>query len=231
MVQQTPPVTDWTSDFDVMDPGYVEDPFPIWDELRKTCPVARTERRTGAWLLTTYADVTAAAHDIEHFSLARGWCDRQRPGRRRRAQRDPLRAPAHLRGPAAAHLDPTAPSPLVLAREGRDVRGDDARPVQPPDRRLRGARPRRRGGRLRPADPRPGDRTGPRRARRHVGLVHRVVRDLLEFADDPERVARGQEGLGTYLIAEIASRRAAPGEDLINESSASPTTASRSRTG
>jgi hypothetical protein len=43
------------------------------------------------------------------------------------------------------------------------------------------------------------------------------VRDLLEFADDPERVARGQEGLGNYLIAEVASRRNEPGDDLISE--------------
>ena len=63
-----PPVVDWATDFDVMDPAYVEDPFSIWDDLRKTCPIAHTDRRGGAWLLTTYADVTAAAHDIERFS-------------------------------------------------------------------------------------------------------------------------------------------------------------------
>ncbi len=62
------PVTSWETDFDVMDPSYVENPFPIWDALRETCPVAHTERRRGAWLLTTYDDVTAAAHDIETFS-------------------------------------------------------------------------------------------------------------------------------------------------------------------
>src|ERR1019366_9567464 len=67
MVQRGP-VADWTTDFDVMDPAYIEDPFSIWDELRKTCPVAHTERRGGAWLLTTYEDVTEAAHDIGTFS-------------------------------------------------------------------------------------------------------------------------------------------------------------------
>lgn len=51
-----------------MDPAYIEDPFTIWDKLRVTCPVAHTERRGGAWLLTTYDDVTKAAHDIERFS-------------------------------------------------------------------------------------------------------------------------------------------------------------------
>jgi len=62
------PVADWTTDFDVMDPAYIEDPFSIWDDLRKKCPIAHTNRRGGAWLLTTYADVTEAAHDIERFS-------------------------------------------------------------------------------------------------------------------------------------------------------------------
>ena len=28
------PVTSWETDFDVMDPQYVNDPFPIWDTLR-----------------------------------------------------------------------------------------------------------------------------------------------------------------------------------------------------
>src|SRR3974390_1348853 len=62
------PVADWATDFDVMDPQYIKDPFTIWDELRNTCPVAHTERRKGAWLLTTYEDVTAAAHDVATFS-------------------------------------------------------------------------------------------------------------------------------------------------------------------
>ncbi len=65
---QRQPVADWATDFDVMDPRYIDDPFSIWDDLRKTCPVAHTDRRGGAWLLTTYADVTEAAHDIERFS-------------------------------------------------------------------------------------------------------------------------------------------------------------------
>jgi cytochrome P450 len=63
-----PAVNDWNTDFDVMDPAYIEDPFTIWDKLRVTCPVAHTDRRGGAWLLTTYDDVTKAAHDIERFS-------------------------------------------------------------------------------------------------------------------------------------------------------------------
>ena len=65
---RTQPVEDWTSDFDVLDESYVRDPFPRWDELRRECPIARTDRRGRAWLPTTYADVTTLAKDVEHFS-------------------------------------------------------------------------------------------------------------------------------------------------------------------
>ncbi|MGO9343373.1 MAG: cytochrome P450, partial [Acidimicrobiales bacterium] len=62
------PVTDWATDFDVLDPSYIEDPFSIWSALRKSCPIAHTDRRGSNWLPTRYGDVTEIAHDIEHFS-------------------------------------------------------------------------------------------------------------------------------------------------------------------
>jgi cytochrome P450 len=62
------PVRDWATDFDVADPRYESNPFPIWDELRQTCPVAHTERRGGAVLPTRYDDVAAVAYDTEHFT-------------------------------------------------------------------------------------------------------------------------------------------------------------------
>jgi len=62
------PVTDWGTDFDVLSRSYVDDPFPIWDDLRQICPVAHTDRRGSTWLPTTYKDVVDLAHDIEHFS-------------------------------------------------------------------------------------------------------------------------------------------------------------------
>ena len=37
-MSQRPPVKDWATDFDHLDPHWVNDPFPIWDELRKTLP-------------------------------------------------------------------------------------------------------------------------------------------------------------------------------------------------
>ena len=30
----TEPVVDWSTDYDIFDPGYVADPVPVWDELR-----------------------------------------------------------------------------------------------------------------------------------------------------------------------------------------------------
>src|SRR5664279_4830641 len=66
----TTPVEHWDTDFDIMNPAYVADPFSIWDELRKTCPVAHTDRRGSTWLPTRYRDVVDLAHDVEHFSSA-----------------------------------------------------------------------------------------------------------------------------------------------------------------
>lgn len=61
-------VKDWTTDFDILDPEYVADPFLIWDDLRTGCPMAHTERRGGSFLPTRYEDVVAIARDVERFS-------------------------------------------------------------------------------------------------------------------------------------------------------------------
>lgn len=64
----SPTVASWETDYDIMSPEYVADPFRVWDELRRSCPVASTTRWGGSWLPTRYADVAAIAHDVEHFS-------------------------------------------------------------------------------------------------------------------------------------------------------------------
>src|SRR5687768_12678285 len=64
----TEPVADWSTDFDHTDDTYAADPFPIWDDLRQTCPVAHTDRYGGAWLPTRHEDVSAIAHDTERFT-------------------------------------------------------------------------------------------------------------------------------------------------------------------
>ncbi len=63
-----PPVRDFATDFDHTDPRWVADPYPIWDELRRECPVAHTDRYGGVWLPVTRDDVVAVAYDTEHFT-------------------------------------------------------------------------------------------------------------------------------------------------------------------
>jgi cytochrome P450 len=68
---ERPPVKDWTTDFDHLDPRWIEDPFPIWDEMRSRCPVAHTDRFMGVYFPARYEDVRAVAYDTEHFSSRR----------------------------------------------------------------------------------------------------------------------------------------------------------------
>ena len=64
----TAPVHDWATDYDIFDPQYVTDPYPIAEALRAECPVAHTERWGGSWLPTRYQDVVAIAHEYETFT-------------------------------------------------------------------------------------------------------------------------------------------------------------------
>ena len=66
-----PPVTDWLTDFDHLAPQWIEDPFPIWDQIRAKCPIAHTERFNGVYLPTRYKDVKDIAYDPAHFSSKR----------------------------------------------------------------------------------------------------------------------------------------------------------------
>ncbi len=66
------PVKDWAADFDHRDPAWVENPYPIWDELRGRCPVAHSARfQDGAYFPLRYADVREIAYDSDHFSSRR----------------------------------------------------------------------------------------------------------------------------------------------------------------
>ena len=66
-----PPVTDWATDFDPLDMHWVDDPFPIWEDLRNRCPIAHTERFRGVYLPTRYEDIREVAYDTKHFSSSR----------------------------------------------------------------------------------------------------------------------------------------------------------------
>ena len=64
-----PDVEDWANDFDHFHPDYNAEPNRIWDDIRASgCPVAHTERFNGVYLPTKHEDISAIAHDTEHFS-------------------------------------------------------------------------------------------------------------------------------------------------------------------
>jgi cytochrome P450 len=44
-----PPVSNWATDWDHLDPAWMSDPYPIWDGLRQRCPVAHTDRYRGVY--------------------------------------------------------------------------------------------------------------------------------------------------------------------------------------
>jgi cytochrome P450 len=73
------PVADWASDFDHRDPDWIEDPFPIWNELRQKCPIAHTDRFSGVYFPSRYDDIRAIAYDPEHFSSRRLFVREGRP--------------------------------------------------------------------------------------------------------------------------------------------------------
>ena len=67
-IYNTPPVTDWTTDYDIFDAEYVTDPVPIWDDLRQQCPIAHTGRWGGSWMPTRHADLQALAKIVPQLS-------------------------------------------------------------------------------------------------------------------------------------------------------------------
>lgn len=69
MAEQGDRVDDWTTDWDHHDPVWVENPYPIWQELRRTCPMAHTDRyNEGTWLPLRFDDLSEIAHDTDSFS-------------------------------------------------------------------------------------------------------------------------------------------------------------------
>jgi cytochrome P450 len=75
----TDKVTDWATDWSHLDEEWAADPYAIQDELRESCPVARTERFDGAWLPVRYDDVAAIAYDTERFTSRTVICGNFRP--------------------------------------------------------------------------------------------------------------------------------------------------------
>ncbi len=210
------PVARWDTDFDVLSPEYVADPYGIWDELRRTCPVAHTERRGSTWLPTRYQDVVDLAHDVEHFSSTEISVI---PFRGERSD-DPVLLyglppisadpPLHtwtrrLLLPWFSHTRVAGYEAMTRALCAELVDGFVA--------------------------------AGSTDAARHyaqqipVRVIASIlgvpaslsdsftgwVRDVLEFADDPVRRARGVNGLINFFIEEVTRRKTEPGDDLLSD--------------
>lgn len=62
------PVVDRATDYDILDPDYVRDPSPVWDELRECCSIAHTTRWGGSWLPTRYAVLQAMVRAVPTLS-------------------------------------------------------------------------------------------------------------------------------------------------------------------
>src|SRR6204780_3453762 len=67
-MSSNPPVDDFATDWDHADPRWVNDPYPIWANLRDRCPVAHTERYGGAWVPATHEGGSKIANDTENFT-------------------------------------------------------------------------------------------------------------------------------------------------------------------
>lgn len=57
--------------YDPFDPAVQDDPYPVYERLRESCPVYRAEENN-SWVLSRYSDVEAALLDPETYSSARG---------------------------------------------------------------------------------------------------------------------------------------------------------------
>jgi hypothetical protein len=202
----------WATDYDVMDHDYVVNPYPIWDELRQTCPVPHTERYGGSWMPVRYEDIVAVAHDIEHFSsqevgvIPPSGPDRFEYGLPPISSDPPVHTwSRRLLLPWFSHT--RVAEYEVATRElcRRLIRGfiEHGRADAAADY---------------------AQQIPVRVIARILGVPEEMsddftgwVRDLLEFANEPERQQRGRNGIASFLIGALEKRRSEPSTDLISE--------------
>jgi len=213
---RTAPVSDWSTDFDVLDPRYVADPFGIWDDLRKTCPIAHTGRRGSTWLPTRYEDVTAIAHDIEHFSSLR-------------VAVIPMGSGEEGAGQLEYGLPPISSDPPLHTWTRRLLlpwfSHQRVESYVPLTRELcRGLLENFVGTGHADAAVDYAQQIPVRVIARILGVSSEMsdaftgwVRDVLEFADDEERRNNGADRLLEYFSSQLDLRRQAPGDDLLSE--------------
>ena len=218
------PVEDWATDFDVLDPRYVADPFGIWDELRQRCPIAHTDRRGAPGCRP--ATRTSPRSPTTSSTSARVRSPSSPPGRRGRGS-----GQVDYDGPKLEYgLPPISADPPLhtwtrrLLLPGSRTAGWTSyvpltrRSVPTAARRVRRGGPRRRGRRLRPADPGPGHRPHPRRVARHVRHLHRLgprrARVRRRRRAPPSAAPRACSTTSWWQLEE---RREHPGDDLLSE--------------
>jgi cytochrome P450 len=206
---------DWAHDYDLFDPEYAADPYPIWAELRTACPVAHTDRYGGSWMPTTYEDVMSVARDPATFS-SRNVSVVPPPddteGELLPAGLPPIQADPPVHTWTRRLLLPWFSNDRVAAYEGftrelcrtlldrfaasgrADAAADYAKPV-----------PVRVIGKM-------------------LGIPEEMsdtfiewVRSVLEFANDAPRRTQAQIESTTYFLEEMEARRHGDGTDLISE--------------
>jgi cytochrome P450 len=204
------PVTNWATDYDIFDPDYICDPFPTWDDLRSSCPVAKSERWGGSWLPTQYDDISAIAHDVSRFtSKSVAVLEAPEEGRiplppidsdppeHEWARRLILPWFSHTR--VAEHEPPTRELCNTLIDSFIDSGTVDA--AQQYAQQI----PVRVIARILGVPPELADTfTG-------------WVRDVLEFAYDKPRVTAGRNAIVAFLVEQIDIRRNQPGDDIISD--------------
>jgi cytochrome P450 len=199
-----PPVADWATDFDHLDPRWIEDPYPIWDELRASCPIAHTDRYQGVYFPSRYEDVRAISYDTEHFSSRRVVVRETPP--------PPITSdPPKHRPDKHVLLPPFTPAAIkrheprtreicrnlierFAAKGGCDAAVDYAQEV-----------PARVIAHMLAVPEDDGD------------LFRKWIYEVLELGiTDTNALMRAVGEMTEYFVAAIAKRRAAPGDDLIS---------------
>lgn len=204
-------VENWAEDWDILDPAWVDDPYPIWEELRGRCPVAHTPRfNEGTWLPVRFDDLATIAHDTATFSnnhdglTAGGTSPRDRlppitsdPPEHSAMRRAvlPFFAPRRIEAwRAAIEAHCTELAEAVAVRGHGDAAVDYAQHI-----------PVGAIAAILGVDPADGDQ------------FRTWIHDFAEVgARKPEVRIRANADIGKYMLAEIAKRRRQPSDDLIS---------------
>ena len=217
MTGNHPPVTDWATDFDHTDPAWAANPFPIWDELRETCPVAHSDRYGGMWIPITHDTVHEVAYDTENFTSRAVVVSVGRPG--------DLSLPAPIGGAPPITSDPPfhgLARRLLLPAFAPKV----IEPWEPKVRELCVSLLDKIG------DVQPGESIIDAAVQYAQHIPVNVIRQMLGFPEQDEELFRkfvhdvleriaeepgsrdGMDDLGKYILTQIAEHRENPRDDL-----------------